>query len=59
MAIRVRKIEDKNGFSYIALCAAESSPKEGDIYLDDGVHHALSEKFWEDFKSMGFIKEKK
>ena len=58
MAIRIRKQkgEGTDGFHYIALCAAESKPQEGDIYLDDGVHEALSEKFRMDFRSMGFIK---
>lgn len=41
MAIRIRKI---NGCT-IALCAACTQPKEGDLYLDDSVHHALSTKF--------------
>lgn len=41
MAIRLRKV---NG-SLVALCAAETDPKEGDTYLDDGVHYALAAKF--------------
>jgi len=60
MAIRVRKIENKNatgGFSYIALCAAETKPEPGDLYLDDSVHHALSGKFYDDHVKMGFIKK--
>ena len=40
----------------IALCAAESLPKKNDLYLDDNMHHALSEKFTKDFESMGFMK---
>ncbi len=52
MAIRIRKI---NGIT-IALCAVESDPKEGDLYLDDGIHHALSTKFGLDFYSEGFLK---
>ena len=52
MAIRIRKVNGK----IIALCAAKSKPKEGDIYLDDGMHHALSIKFEHDFRSMGFLK---
>ena len=51
MAIRIR-IE--NG-KYTALCAAKSKPKENDIYLDDGIHGALTEKFEKDFRSMGFL----
>ena len=45
MAIRIRTI---NGCT-IALCAAESDVKEGDIYLDDGMHYALATKFSEDY----------
>ena len=52
MAIRIRF--NKEG-KYVALCAAESNPQEGDIYLDDGMHSALSKKFTKDFESMGFI----
>ncbi len=51
MAIRLREI---NGFM-IALCAVESDPKKGDIYLDDNAHHALTTKFSEDFRSMGYV----
>lgn len=51
MAIRIRK----HGEGYIALCAAKSKEQEGDIYLDDGMHHALTEKFEIDFFKMGFI----
>ena len=53
MAIRIRKIKDET----VALCAAKSKPEEGDIYLDDGMHHALTVKFEKDFRSMGFWKE--
>lgn len=53
MAIRIRKI---NGFT-IAICAAISEEKEGDIYLDDAIHHAISTKFGLDWKSEGFLKE--
>lgn len=51
MAIRIRDIDGKK----VALCAAKSEPKDGDIYLDDSVHHALTTKFGLDFFSMGFI----
>jgi len=53
MAIRIRKV---NGVT-VALCAVETDAKRGDLYLDDGAHHALSTKFGLDFKSMGFLKE--
>jgi hypothetical protein len=55
MAIRIRIV---NGHA-VALCAAKSIEKEGDIYLDDGTHHALSTKFGLDFKEMGFLKDAK
>lgn len=53
MAIRVREIDGK----LVALCAAEYEAEDGDLYLDDVVHHALSNKFYGDFVKMGFIKE--
>lgn len=57
MAIRIRKQKGEGigGFHYIALCAAESKPMEEDIYLNDGIHTALSEKFDSDFREMGFM----
>jgi hypothetical protein len=45
MAIRLRRV---NG-TLIAICAACSVPKSGDIYLDDEAHGALSDKFARDF----------
>ena len=65
MAIRVRKVklsQSKPGgieWSYVALCAARTSPAEGDLYLDDNIHHALSQKFEADFRKMGFFKKNK
>lgn len=53
MAIRIRKV----GKVTVAICAALSEPKKGDIYLDDDVHHALSTKFGLDWKSEGFLKK--
>ncbi len=52
MAIRIRKLDGE----LVALCAAEHEAAEGDIYLHDGVHHALSKKFHADFKAMGFLR---
>lgn len=52
MAIRIRKI-GKN--QTIAICAARSISKEGDVYLDDVMHHALSNKFARDFTEEGFM----
>lgn len=51
MAIRIRTV---NGHT-IALCAACTQPKEGDLYLDDTIHHALSTKFGLDWYEEGFI----
>lgn len=51
MAIRIRTI---NGAT-IAICAAITEPKEGDLYLDDNIHHALSTKFSLDFNSEGLF----
>ncbi len=53
MSIRIRKVKGK----LVALCAAKTPAKLGDVYLDDNQHHALYEKFYEDFKSEGFIKD--
>ncbi len=46
MAIRVRKVEGV----CIALCAAETDPLPGDLYLDDSVHYALAAKFARDWR---------
>lgn len=46
MAIRIRTV---NGVR-VALCAAETDPCPGDIYLDDSDHYALSAKFYFDWK---------
>lgn len=53
MAIRIRIVEGLP----VALCAAETDPKPGDIYLHDGIHSALSTKFGLDWQSMGFISD--
>ena len=53
MAIRIRKV----GETIVAICAALSEAKEGDIYLNDSVHHALVTKFGLDWQSMGFTKD--
>jgi hypothetical protein len=64
MAIRIRKvskekIKGETIYSYIALCAAEHKSQKGDIYLNDAIHHALTNKFEEDFDKMGFLKYNK
>ena len=46
MAIRIRTI---NGIT-IALCAAETDPVDGDIYIDDSAHYALAAKFCKDWQ---------
>ena len=53
MAIRIREINEHT----VALCAAKTQPKEGDIYLHDGIHHALSTKFGVDWVSEGRLKD--
>lgn len=44
MAIRLRKVDGE----WVALCAAETNPCKGDIYLDDSIHYALACKFARD-----------
>lgn len=44
MAIRLRKVKGH----LVALCAAASVAKPGDIYLDDAQHEALVNKFARD-----------
>ena len=41
MAIRLRT----TGGVRVALCAVETDPEPGDIYLDDADHYALAAKF--------------
>ena len=53
MAIRIRVINNIT----IALCAAKTEHKDGDIYLDDNIHHALSTKFGLDWYSEGLIEK--
>lgn len=48
MSIRLRIIEGR----MVALCAARSVPADGDIYLDDAVHYALSQKFMADLDEL-------
>jgi len=49
MAIRIRKIDGV----LVALCAAKTEAEDGDVYLHDGVHYALSMKFWKDKSEEG------
>lgn len=46
MAIRIRTAAGAT----VALCAVESDPLPGDIYLDDGAHYALAAKFCRDWQ---------
>lgn len=46
MAIRLRRVKGV----LVALCAAETDPVRGDVYLDDSVHHALSAKYAQDWQ---------
>lgn len=46
MAIRLRFV----GNTQVALCAAETDAKFGDVYLDDGQHYALAAKFCRDWQ---------
>jgi hypothetical protein len=45
MAIRLRTV---NGV-LVAICAARSMAKPGDVYLDDTTHYALAQKFRHDY----------
>lgn len=45
MAIRIRQ----SGGLTVALCAAETDPEPGDVYLDDPQHYALAAKFAHDW----------
>ncbi len=53
MAIRIRVINEYT----VALCAAKTSAKVGDIYLDDSIHHALTTKFGVDWVSEGCLEK--
>ncbi len=46
MAIRIRWV----GGRRIAVCAAETEVKPGDVYLDDADHEALTSKFCRDHR---------
>ncbi len=52
MSIRIRKIEGET----VALCAAKTEAKEGDIHLNDCAHHALMVKLQADLDSEGWLK---
>ena len=46
MAIRLRNVDGIR----VALCAVESDPMPGDVYLDDQDHYALAAKFAQDWQ---------
>jgi len=46
MAIRLRIIDGH----WVAVCAAKTDPKKGDVYLDDAQHEALATKFAVDYE---------
>lgn len=46
MAIRLRTVDGIR----VSLCAAETDPDPGDVYLDDGDHYALAAKFCHDWQ---------
>ena len=52
MALRIRIIDDV----VVAMCAAKSEAKAGDIYLDDAQYLALMNKFANDFNKMHNLK---
>ena len=45
MAIRLRTVDSVR----VALCAVETDPQRGDVYLDDADHYALAAKFSRDW----------
>ena len=49
MDIRIREIDGET----VALCAAKTKPMEGDLYINDSAHHALTTKFGVDWESEG------
>jgi len=53
MAIRLRTV---NGVQ-VALCAAKTFAEPGDIYLDDGWHYTLSQKYWRDYDEIDIVDE--
>ena len=51
MAIRLRTVNGQR----VALCAAKSTAKPGDLYLDDADHYALSQKYWRDYDEIDIV----
>jgi hypothetical protein len=64
MAVRLRWFKGRwirNTWSagkWIALCAAKSEEKEGDVYIDDSQDHALRRKYIADYTREGLIERR-
>jgi len=46
MSIRIRTVDDVR----VAVCAAETTQEDGDVYLTDADHYALAAKFCRDWQ---------
>ena len=51
MAIRLRIVDGVR----VALCAAKTKAEFGDIYLDDGWHYTISQKYWRDYDEIEIV----
>lgn len=49
MAMRLREIEGR----WVAVCAARTVAKAGDIYIDDNQDHAIRAKLLHDYRTEG------
>ena len=47
MSVRIRTVHGIR----VALCAAETDEKHGDVYIDDADHYALAAKFAQDYQT--------
>ena len=52
MAIRIRRNGDGH---LVALCAGQCMAQDGDVYLDDEIHYALSQKYWRDYDEINIV----
>ncbi len=59
MRLRIVRVVSDTGIDHVhvALCAAKTLPEEGDIYLDDGWHYAISQKYWRDYDEIDIVDE--
>jgi len=53
MAIRLREVDGVQ----VALCAAKTFAEPGDVYIHDGWHYALAQKFWRDYEEVDIVDE--